>query len=378
MLLTVSRSRADRAVPAAALVCAVLSVGGSVRAEEVPPPVTSVVAEKTNGILREFRLTGTVSAKREARLSSRTEGLVAEVLVDEGSLVKPGEVIATLDTKLADIQLEMIRAEIAQAEVELAEATRREEEVREISQTGGFAKSEAATRKTAVRIREAALRRLQVRAEEQAELIDRHRLIAPFGGVISEKIAEAGEWVETGTPVAHLVETENVRFDLRVPQEFLARISKVEKISVVLDSFPNKPLNATVQVMVPVKDTVSRTFLTRLTLDDPESLAAPGMSGTAIARYRTDEVGSVRIPRDAVVRFPDGTAKVWIVVGESGNEKVVSRLVRTGGTLGEFTEIVEGLTGGERIVLKGNEGLREDQEVKAYVEPGTAPGPEAE
>lgn len=348
------------------------------KAEEAPSPVIAVVAEKTDGVLREFRLTGTVSAKREARLSSRTDGLVAEVLVDEGSLVKPGEVIATLDTKLATIQLEMIRAEIAQAEVELAEATRREEEVREISQTGGFAKSEADTRKTAVRIREAALRRLQVRAEEQSELIERHRLIAPFGGVISEKIAEAGEWVETGTPVAQLVETENVRFDLQVPQEFLARISKVEKITVVLDSFPNKPLNATVQVMVPVKDTVSRTFLTRLTLEDPEKLAAPGMSGTAIAGYRTDQVASVRIPRDAVVRFPDGTAKVWIVVGEGGAEKVASRLVRTGGTLGDFTEIVEGLSGGERVVLKGNEGLREDQAVEASLEQGAGPSAEAE
>lgn len=339
--------------------------GVSVRAEEAPSPVIAVLAEAANGVVREFRLTGTVSARREARLSSRTDGLVAAVLVDEGSLVKPGEVLATLDTKLATIQLEMIRAEIAQAEVELAEAKRREEEVREISQTGGFAKSEADTRKTAVRIREAALRRLQVRAEEQSELIERHRLIAPFGGVISEKIAEEGEWVETGTPVVQLVETENVRFDLQVPQEFLARVAAIERIQVYLDAFPNKPLGATVQVMVPVKDTVSRTFLTRLSLEDPEKLSAPGMSGTAVASYRTDQAASVRIPRDAVVRFPDGTAKVWIVVGEDGNEKVVSRKVRTGGTLGEFTEVTEGLKGGERVVLKGNEGLREDQSVKS-------------
>lgn len=345
--------------------------GLSLHGAEGPAPVIAIVAEQTEGILREFRLTGTVSAKREARLSSRTEGLVAEVLVDEGSLVKPGDVLATLDTRLAEITLEMIRAEIAQAEVELAEAKRREEEVREISETGGFARSEAESRKTAVRIREAALRRLQVRAEEQAELIERHRLIAPFGGVISEKIAEAGEWVETGTPVVHLVETDNVRFDLQVPQEFLARVSAIERIEVTLDAFPDKPLQAGVQVMVPVKDTVSRTFLTRLSLEDPEKLSAPGMSGTATASYRSDRVASVRLPRDAVVRFPDGTAKVWIVVGEGEEEKVTSRTVRTGGSLGEFTEIIEGLKGGERVVLKGNEGLREEQAVRSRVETAT-------
>lgn len=349
-------------------VLAALILGSGLQGSDVPAPVIATIAEQTEGVLREFRLTGTVSARREARLSSRTDGLVEEVLVDEGSLVKRGEVLATLDTRLAEITLEMIRAEIVQAEVELSEAKRREEEVREISETGGFARSEAESRKTAVRIREAALRRLQVRAKEQEELIERHRLIAPFGGVISEKVAEAGEWVETGTPVVQLVETENVRFDLQVPQEFLARVSAIERIQVILDAFPDKPLAASVQVMVPVKDTVSRTFLTRLALVDPEKLSAPGMSGTAIASYRTDHVTSVRLPRDAVVRFPDGTAKVWIVIGEGENEKVTSRTVRTGGTLGEFTEIVEGLKGGERVVLKGNEGLREEQAVRSSLE----------
>src|SRR5690606_19074008 len=178
-----------------------------------------VVAEKTGAVEREFSLTGTVTARREARLSSRTGGLVAEIAVDAGSLVKPGEVLATLDTRLAEIALDLIRAEIAQAEVELAEAVRREEEVREISRSGAFPKSEAETRKTEARLRETALARLRVREEEELERIERHRLVAPFGGVVAEKIAEAGEWVQTGTPVLRLVETDKPRFDLRVPQE---------------------------------------------------------------------------------------------------------------------------------------------------------------
>lgn len=340
-------------------------------AEEGPSPVVAVLAEKTDGISREFSLTGTVTARREARLSSRTEGLVAEMKVDEGSLVKPGDVLATLDPKLAEISLEMIRAEIAEAEAEVTEARRREEEVREISRTGGFAKSEAETRKTQVRIREAVLRRLQVREQEQAELIERHRLVAPFGGVISRKIAEAGEWVETGTPVVELVETEKPRFDLQVPQEYLARLSAAEKVLVTLDSFPNKTLEAAIEVMVPVKDAISRTFLTRLELKDPDRLAAPGMSGKATITFRLGSEETVRVPRDVVVRFPDGTAKVWIVSEGDSGAKVASRLIRTGGTLGAFTEVVEGLEGGELVVLKGNEGLREEQAVQVNRE--TAP-----
>lgn len=363
---------ADFRLPLAAGTLLFAVAPATVRSEEAPARVVTAIAEKTEGLPGEFTLTGTVTARREAKLSSRTDGLVAEVKVDEGSLVKPGDVLAVLDSRLATIALDMIRAEIAQGEAELAEAKRREEEVREISKTGGFAKSEAETRKTAVRIREAALLRLRVREQEQLELIERHRLVAPFGGVISEKIAEAGEWVETGTPVVQLVETEGTRFDLRVPQEFLSRISATERVSVVLDAFPEKILEAKIGVMVPVKDTASRTFLTRLELTDPERLAAPGMSGTARLLHRSGRRDAVRVPRDAVVRLPDGTAKVWIVTEAPAGAVAASREIRAGASLGEHTEILEGLAGGERIVLKGNEGLRENQPVAA--DAGTALG----
>lgn len=366
-ILSISRL-AKRLPPLSAILAA--TFGAELLAEEVPARVVTVVAEKVDSMEREFTLTGTVTPRRDARLSARTDGLVAAVAVDAGSLVKPGDVLATLDTRLAEIALDLIRAEIAQAEVELAEAVRREEEVREISKTGAFPKSEAETRKSTVNLREAALARLRVREAAELERIERHRLVAPFGGIIVEKLAEAGEWVETGTPVLRLVETDAPRFDLRVPQEFLARVSSASGIRVVLDSFPAQALDAQIDAVVPVKDEASRTFLTRLGLSDPGHLAAPGMSGRAVIGYRSDHGDSVRIPRDAIVRYPDGTVKVWIVTATGEGAKVDSRVVRTTTALGESAEVLEGLSGGETIVLKGNEGLREGQAVAVAGEGG--------
>ncbi len=332
-------------------------------AAEAPARVLTVRAEKAEGILRTLSLTGTVTARREARLSSRATGLVMEMRVEEGHLVEKGDVLMTLDTALAEIRLEEIRAEINRSRIQLKEAKRQEEEVRELAKTGGFPKSEAETRKSSVLVSEATLQQLLVREREQTELIARHRLIAPFGGVISRKLTEEGEWVPTGTPVLELVETEKPRFDLQVPQEFLTRVSDAEKVIVRLDAHPGIPLEAHIATMVPVKDEVSRTFLTRLEFDDERPLAAPGMSGTAEISFRPREGESVRIPRDAVVRYPDGKIKVW-VVSRNGEETLVrSREIETGNALGEFTEVLSGLEGGEQIVLKGNESLREDQAV---------------
>lgn len=358
------------------LAATLLPIG--LRAESAPARVTIALAEKYNGIVREFTLTGSVSARRESRLSSRTEGLVQEVAVDEGSFVKPGDLLLSLDTQLAGIELELIEAEIAQAEIRLAEAIRREKEVEAVSRSGAFARSEAETRISERRIAETSLRQLEVRADRQQELIERHRLVAPFAGVISAKLSEAGEWVETGTPVLELVETEGTRFDIQVPQEFLTRLSAAENVIVVLDAFPDREIPATIRVKVPVKDPASRTFLTRLELEDPGNLAAPGMSGAATVRYRSRDESSVGVPRDAVVRYPDGSTKVWVIEGEGGAATVKSCGIRTGGTLGETTEVIEGLSGGERIVLRGNESLREGQSVQITAPIGDAVAPASE
>lgn len=330
---------------------------------EAPARVLTVRAEKAEGVVRTISLTGTVTARRQARLSSRATGLVMEMRVEEGHFVKKGDVLMTLDTDLAKISLDEIRAEIDRSRIQLKEAKRQEEEVRDLVKSGSFPKSEAETRKSAVLVSEANLQQLLIREREQVEMIARHRLIAPFSGVISRKLAEEGEWVPTGTPVLQLVETEKPRFDIQVPQEFLTRVSDAEKVVVRLDSHPEIPLATRIATMVPVKDEVSRTFLTRLEFDDQRLLAAPGMSGTAEISFRLRDGESVQIPRDAVVRYPDGKIKVWVVSKNGEQTMVQSREIRTGGSLGELTEVLSGLEGGEQVVLKGNESLREDQAV---------------
>ncbi|NBT30276.1 MAG: efflux RND transporter periplasmic adaptor subunit, partial [Gammaproteobacteria bacterium] len=206
-------------------------------------------------------MTGTVVSKRNAKLSSRSEGLIEKVLVDAGSRVEKGEALLTLDTRLAEIELDLIRADIETAKVQLEDAEREREEVRKLTSSGAFAKSEAASRETAARINATEIKALEVREKQQLERIDRHRLVAPFSGTIARKMTEAGEWVETGTPVLELIETDSLWFDLQVAQESLAAVQAVESADVQLDAFPSEKLRAKIDVVVPVKDPVSRTFL---------------------------------------------------------------------------------------------------------------------
>ncbi|MEM7518685.1 MAG: efflux RND transporter periplasmic adaptor subunit, partial [Planctomycetota bacterium] len=246
-----------------------------------PALVEVVAAVLTAEMNTEIVLTGTVVSQRRSALSTRAEGLVEKILIDAGSQVTEGALLLQLDTRLAEIDLALVRAEIEAAKVQLEDAIRQRDEVRELAKDGGFARTEAASREAMTRVRQAELSALEAREEQQLERIERHKLVAPFSGTIAQKATEAGEWVDTGAMVFELVETDELWFDLQVAQEFLSSVKKSTSAKLILDAFPRQEFEAKVDVFVPVKDPVSRTFLTRLTFDDPEKLASPGMSGEA-------------------------------------------------------------------------------------------------
>jgi RND family efflux transporter MFP subunit len=334
--------------------------------------VTTVQAAREH-ITSTIELTGTITARRQSRLSSRASGLILKLHVDAGSKVKAGDVLAELDPDLVKLALERVKVEKEQAAAELAEAKRQVEEVRDLTKLGGFSKSEAETRESTVRVRTAALNRTEVQIREQSELLARHQLIAPFDGVVSQKLTEEGEWVQTGTPVVTLVETGSLRLDVQAPQEMYGQIENVTDIKVTLDAHSAAVLKGKVATLVPVKDPVSRTFLVRLELEDPRQLAAAGMSARAVFAFRGREP-VMQVPRDAVVRFPDGSTKVWVVqkdaTGDTGTVRPVA--VKLGQSLAEHIEILEGLEGQPTVVLRGNEGLREGQRVKLLPAPRKA------
>jgi RND family efflux transporter MFP subunit len=339
-----------------------LAVAGAALAEDAAKPVVVAVAERAP-VVSMVELTGSITAKRQASLSSRASGLVRKVKVDAGDRVKAGEVLMELDDDLARLALERVKVEKEQAALELKDATRLVEEVRDLAKSGAYSRSEAESRETALKVRAVGLERSDVQLKEQEELIERHRLIAPFDGVVSQKLAEEGEWVQTGTPVLELVETDRLWMDVQGPQELYGLLEKEPKVEVRLDAYPNVEFPGKIAVKVPVKDLVARTFLLRIDMEDPKSLASPGMSGRVTFSFE-GENEVLQVPRDSVIRFPDGSTKLWIVSEENGALVASSRLVELGRGLGDRTEVMDGIEAGAKVIVRGNEGLREGQRVE--------------
>jgi membrane fusion protein (multidrug efflux system) len=329
-----------------------------------PVRVTRPVATDT---AESLRLTATVTAKRRARLSPRVSGLVSKVHVDAGDRVAKGDVLLELDRVLAELARQRAEAALDEARTRLSEAKRLQGEAKELVKDNYIPETDAHARAANVKLNTAVVTRLEAQLREAAELVERHSVIAPFTGVISRKLTEAGEWVQTGTPVLDLVGTEELRLDVQAPQERFLDIDGETPVTVRLDGHPEKSFSGRVAAKVPVNDPGARTFLVRVLLENANGWMIPGMSAEVTFGIRGAQ-NAVAVPRDALVRDADGTDRVWIVQEVDGESRAFPRAVRLGRSLAETVEVIDGLEVELPVVVRGNETLREGQPVRVIAE----------
>ncbi len=342
---------------------ALLLLAGMQPARALDGAPVSVTTVQEQAIQRPLALTGTVTAARAAQLSTSTSGLVSMLNVDAGSVVRSGQLLLQLDPELAQLQLRSATAQVEQARNALADARRRLEEARSLAPQQSIAESAVRDLAAEVSNDEAALRQATADAAYREGVLDRHALRAPFDGVVSAKLTELGEWVNPGQAVLELVTIDDVRLDFPVPEDYLADMQPGAAVSFSLNANPGQEYSGRVATVVPVTEPGARTFLLRVLADDKGQRMIPGMSVRAQLRLATGTRG-LAVPRDAILRFPDGRVVVWTVEpGPEGELIVRENRVTTGYAYDAMVEIREGLQAGARIVIRGNEALQDGQQV---------------
>ncbi len=343
------------------LLCALAGSRATAQAPEKGVPVQ--VETVRESALREIvRLTGSVTAAREAGLSPATAGLVTELNVDVGSHVAQGDTLLKLDEELAHWQWRSATSEEAAASAALADARRRLSEARSLAPKQSIAETVIRDLAAEVSEDEALLQRAQAEVGFRRASLERHSLRAPFTGVVSNKLTELGEWVAPGEPVLALVATTDLYLDFRVADKFLQAIGTDTRVSYATNVQAVDPREARVETIVPVSDPGARSFLLRTRPVAPDPRLIPGMAVQGEMQLDSGKRGLV-IPRDAILRYPDGRIMVWVVDSRDTRTVVAERRITTGLNFDGVVEVLTGLAAGERVVVKGNEALQMDQPV---------------
>jgi RND family efflux transporter MFP subunit len=337
--------------------CAAFAVS---QTDQAAPVRIDTVTEQP--IQRVIQLTGTVTSPRSARLSAATAGLVTALHVDAGSQVKAGDVLLEMDPILAEQQWQSAQASASIARLAMADAQRRLAEARALIPQKSIAKSAVRDLEAEVEQDGAELQRADAEAGHAKGILDRHQLRAPFTGVVSAKETELGEWVNPGQPVLTLVATQALRLDFPVSEDYLADVTQDTPVTYNLGDNSGDTRPASVATVVPVTDPGARTFLLRVQPDTDDPRMIPGMSARARLTLDTGRRG-LTVPRDALLKFPDGQVVVWVVEDGTDGLQVSETRVATGVAFDGQVEILEGLTAGAQVVVQGNEALQNGQRV---------------
>lgn len=325
-------------------------------------PAVVVAESRMQAVVEALRVSGSVTAPRAARLSPAVAGQVAALRVDVGSRVAEGEVLVELDAELARIALEVAQAAVVQASEALADARRREADGRRLANSRSIAASAYEALQSEVRADAALLRQREAERRAAQARLERHVLRAPFDGVISAKLTELGEWIAPGDAALALVAERGLWVDLQVPQAYFPRLNPAVPVQLRLDALPGQAVAARIERIVPVSDATARSFLLRVGVTDEGLPMTAGMSASAVLRL---DAGRERVvvARDALLRHADGRVTVWAVEEADAQARVVERVVQPGLGFDGLVEIVDGLEAGVRVVVEGNESLRQGQAV---------------
>jgi len=301
--------------------------------------------------------TGSLAAKREMPVGVAGEGgIVTRVLVDAGSWVSKGQVLAVVDRSVQAQTAESLAAQIrvAEADAKLAQANL---ERAEKLVGNGFISRADIDQKTAAR--DQALARVRVAKAQLAETQARNRRLdirAPEAGLVLARQIEPGQIVSSGSGTLFRMAMDG-QFELRT-QLAEADIQKLH-VGAPAEVTPvgtQTSFKGQVWQVSPVIDPTSRLGIARIALPYNPALR-PG--GFASARIVAGSVTSVILPQSAVQSDQQGTY-VYIL---NDKDEAVRRDVKTGDVSDQGVRITSGLTGNERVVMTAGAFLNPGQKV---------------
>ncbi|MFO7808684.1 efflux RND transporter periplasmic adaptor subunit [Guyparkeria sp.] len=324
------------------------------------PRVVTESAEPTE-IIELVSLDGTVSSLRTAALSVEMAGLVDAVLVETGDRVTAGTPLFELDDELERLSVKSLEAERREAVAARQEAARRLDEARSVGAGRNIPETEVQARASAFRQTEARVARLTANLESGRARLERHRLDAPFDGVVTERHTERGEWVRPGEALVRLIDRDSLRLDYPVPQSYFPLLGENAVLDYRVDGSSMDWRSAEIATVVPVTDPTSRTFLLRGQATDTTTLL-PGMAVEGRLRLPTGREG-LTVARDAVQRYPDGRTTVW-VLHDVTEQTVAERKVELAEGFDDRVVVTKGLEVGAQVIVRGNEALEDGMRVR--------------
>lgn len=319
------------------------SAKGAEAEDDTPAiPVETSVATRDD-IYAMYSGTAPIEAFAEAKVIAKVAGEVREILVEEGDDVRSGQVLARLDG-------DRLRLEMMQSEANLRKSQRDYQRNIDLKERGLISAGDFEKIKYETDALEAThkLARLEYSYTE---------IKAPIDGVIAERFVNVGNTIEVNAVTFQVTSLVPLIAYLHVPEREYRRISRGQEAVIEVDALQGSEYQAVVDRISPVVDPATGTFKITVEITDSSRRLKPGMFGRINIVYDM-HAQALQVPRSAIIDEV-GETSVFIVE----DEKAVRRRITTGYANNGKIEILDGLTGIEKIVVVGQAGLKNGSKV---------------
>ena len=328
---------------------------------------------------------GYVVAQRKAAVASKGTGRLVYLAVEEGSQVKKGDIIGRLENEdvLATLSkakenLMVASSNINQAKAELDDAKTDYERKKKLVSDGTISKSVFDTANARYKTALAALssgeftiKAAKAARKEAAVQVENTYIKAPFDGTVLTKNADVGEVVapfgssvNAKAAVITMADMDSLLVEADVSETNVNMVRLNQPCVITLDAYPETKYRGRVHMIVPTADRAKASILTKIKFLGFDKRILPEMS--ARVSFLSEEItdSMVKNPKIAVnseAVFAVRDLKAVFLVKDN---KAIQKTIKTGEQFGDQTEIVEGLSEGDKVVLKPKEGLKSGMKIE--------------
>jgi RND family efflux transporter MFP subunit len=321
--------------------------GGGAGGRGASGPVAVEVAPIEPGrIARSVTVSGNIEPLRVVGVNSQLAGALRTVAAEEGTVVREGAVLATLDDREIAAQLASAEAAYQVAESAFQRAERLRD--RQVITAAEYERDRAA-------LAAAGAQREQLRTR-----LGYATVRAPINGVVTVKNVEAGDIVGVQNELFQIADVSTMVVRVRVSELDVVEISAGDTAMVMLDAFPGRVLRGRIRRVFPAADPTSRLVPVEVAVTGPDAdVTRPGFLARVTFALGAKE-NVLLVPASALVTDATGSQALFVIEGTQAHR----RIVKTGLISEGRVEVVDGIQAGEIVVIRGTNNLRDGAAVR--------------
>jgi len=319
---------------------------------------------------------GYLVARKQSVISSKIQGRLSELHVEEGSVVRGGEVIARLEDADYVAGIAKAKADVEYANANLAEMQRQARLQQGLYREKVVSQDAVDAADAKVRIAQATVAQDEANLKVQQSLLEFTNIRAPFDGVVIKKMTEVGESVAPIPPgvnvstssgaIVAVADMNSLEAEVDVNESNVAQLSPNQPATISVQAIPNHPYDGRLRQIIPTADRTKATVTVKVSILDKDKYLKPEMSCNVTFLEPKKQAASDTPPQRIVTISKDAitTRDGKPVVFEVDDRKVRMVPVTTGNDLNGQVIVKNGLAGSETLVNNPPQKLKDGDAVK--------------